>query len=752
MRDTKPQACLQGSVFYAEPADRRLGTKVRFSHHSSLARQRCKHFNASHASRRDARVGLRECPRGYIERMLECRACLQRCIRSIAGDQIAIQALRRPLLLTPHPASRPSRRRITAAAAVWKGEPQDALSAHLPNRKSSNSLSISATSKGNDDKALKKELEWLKDPVKLADHVHYTLRAQNIDKALNLCRLASKSMACIVAWNHVIDWHVKNKRVNTAIDIYNEMKKRGQFPDSYTYMLLFRAVPIQKSGELKDYHGQMANKAVAIYNSMSSPTSRVKPSIMHTNAVLRLCSLARNMDLLWSVASQIPESGPGSADHITYNILLSAIRFGAMGPGTGEMVYVEQIAENRNQAVNEGRRIWQEIIPRWRAGEVTIDAALVRSMAKLLTFSKRMEDWDDVLNLVQQTTNIERLVPPLGSSGRSTEHVPLPASGEQDVEAQTSNAEDSDGWVPTPASNAFKPVQISNGDQKKKHSIAYVKPENGILNVILEACTNMRVPKAAHAYWDLFTKEHDVHPDLDNYECLLRLLRVNRSSRRVAQLMAEMKDEGIAPTPRTFRIAMGACARDKNNANVVENMSVIVDQMMTASKYVDIATLDEYLNIAFVTDDRPEIAKALNKVHMVLARLQRQVQTKDTIVTKGYKDRIVQFFRNVTGRVDRFSQGKDVPKEEREMWQKRRAEYDGIILSEHVKQRRASKQGEAAVIEAGEGAERTSRVRRPTEMRGSGLQKQNWPSRMEQQKQREQKRNVKMERARLRRV
>ncbi|KAF2167717.1 hypothetical protein M409DRAFT_21869 [Zasmidium cellare ATCC 36951] len=686
--------------------------------------------------------------------MLECRACVQRCIRALTGDEVL---LRRPLLLTPHLANQQRRRRVATAAPIRIDESQDALSSHFgkPNSKSPNKLSVATTPRGSDDKALKKELEWLKDPVKLADHVHYTLRDKNVEKAINLCRLASKSMSCIVAWNNVIDWHVKNQKVNAAIDIYNEMKKRGQFPDSYTYMLLFRAVPIEKSHELKDFHGQMANKAVAIYNSMSSPTSRVKPSIMHTNAVLRLCSLARNMDLLWSVASQIPESGPGSADHITYNILLAAIRYGAMGPGTGELVYVEQVAENRNQAVNEGRRIWQEVIPRWRSGEVIIDAALVRSMAKLLTFSKRMEDWDDVLNLVQQTTNIQRLIPPLGSPERNTDHVPLPADGEQDVEEQTSNSEDSEGWVPTPASNAFKPVQLSAGertDGKKRHNIAYVKPENGILNVLLEACTNMRVPKAAHAYWDLFTREHDVHPDLDNYECLLRLLRINRSSRRVSQLMTEMKDEGIKPTPRTYRIAMGACARDRNNANVVENMTIIVDQMMKATKQPDLYTLDEYLNIAFLTDDQPAITKALDKAHAVMHRLQRQLLSKGPEVPQGYKERIVQFYRHMTGCVDTFSKRKDVPKEEREKWLERRSEYDSLT-SEYWKQGRTSKREDVRAVSSDDAQMRSRRPRRNASD-GPGLQKQKRAGGGSDsyKEVREQKRDVKMEKRRMRRA
>lgn len=612
---------------------------------------------------------------------------MQRCIRAIAGDEATIQSLRRPLLLTPTLANRPSRRRATTAAAVRKDGPQDALSSHVAKLDKSVSRRLNAlvVSKGTDERALKKELEWLKDPVKFADHVHYTLRSNDVGKAINLCRLASKQMPCVVAWNHVINWHVRNQKLNAAIDIYNEMKKRGQFPDSYTYMLLFRAAPMDKAdpSKVQGYKSNVAEKAVAIYNSMSSPTSRVKPSIMHTNAVLRLCSLARNMDLLWNVASQIPGSGPGSADHITYSILLSAIRFGAMGPGAGELVYVEQIAGNRNQAVNEGRRIWQEVIPRWRAGEVMIDAALVCSMAKLLNFSKRMEDWDDVLNLVQQTTNIPRLIPPLGSPERNTDHIPQLDDGE-DAEEQHSTSEDSEGWVPTPASNAFKPINASTNDEgrpRKGRSLAYVQAENGTLNVLLTACTHMRIPKTAHAYWDLLLKEHDVFPDQKNYECMLRILRLNRSSRKVAELIKHMREEGVKPNPRTYRVAMSACARDKNNTNVVDNMTVIVDEMMRQVQEPDLSTLDEYLNIAKITDDRAALTKALDKAHEIVHRLHEQLQSMDARITPEYHGRVRQFFRHISGLVDTFSQGEEMSKEEVKKWQGRRAEYDRMLTA-----------------------------------------------------------------------
>lgn len=72
------------------------------------------------------------------------------------------------------------------------------------------------------------ELKYLKDPLKLADHVRYVLSQDDGEKALALVRMSSKQLANTVSWNHMIDWQMKNRRANAALDTYNEV-----FPACY---------------------------------------------------------------------------------------------------------------------------------------------------------------------------------------------------------------------------------------------------------------------------------------------------------------------------------------------------------------------------------------------------------------------------------------------------------------------------------------------------------------------------------------
>lgn len=68
-----------------------------------------------------------------------------------------------------------------------------------------------------------RELEWLEDPAKLADHVRYTLRTEDENKARELVTTASKRMQCTVSWNHLIDYLMSKQKINEAVKTYNDV-------------------------------------------------------------------------------------------------------------------------------------------------------------------------------------------------------------------------------------------------------------------------------------------------------------------------------------------------------------------------------------------------------------------------------------------------------------------------------------------------------------------------------------------------
>lgn len=73
------------------------------------------------------------------------------------------------------------------------------------------------------ERAVREELKWLRDPLKLAERVRATLQKNDEEKALALVRAASKSMNCVVSWNHIIDHNMRQGKTRIGHKLYNEV-------------------------------------------------------------------------------------------------------------------------------------------------------------------------------------------------------------------------------------------------------------------------------------------------------------------------------------------------------------------------------------------------------------------------------------------------------------------------------------------------------------------------------------------------
>ncbi|PPJ57433.1 hypothetical protein CBER1_01432 [Cercospora berteroae] len=514
------------------------------------------------------------------------------------------------------------------------------------------------------EKALRKELQYLKDPLKLADHVDYVLRCEQPDKALDLCRLASKSMNCIVSWNHVVAWHAHNGRPVKAMAIFNEMKKRGQFPDSYTYMRLLTAL-----SESKDEVG----KIVSIYHGMCSPSSKVKPNTSHTSAALRACSLAGDMDALWGIVSRLPEKGPNAPDAKVYTTILQAIRHNALGAEAD----VSLLEAQRQDAVNEGRRIWQEVISKWRESALVLDESLVVAMADLLLLSNRLQDRDNVLDLIHQTTGLERQIAPVGSEERRSGHVPVERPVHE--EARTAPAEGHHDFTPVPSFYAFKPVTpaMRSDKSKRPQALVWVRPGNGILAMLIRTCDVMRTPKALNSYWDILTSApHRVTPDPANFHDMLNVLRNSRSSERASHVLQRMHDEaGVKPLPMTYILAMRICARDRNNPNIIDIATDIINDMEKHLHPLDMQTLQMYISLAQKTNNGPNIIEALNRVLELEEKIfNSDPQTKS--IAPEHNAVAMDVYAAMRSAIDQLLVRNLIPKGAEEHWQEVRKKVD----------------------------------------------------------------------------
>ncbi|KAK3203110.1 hypothetical protein GRF29_112g239218 [Pseudopithomyces chartarum] len=585
--------------------------------------------------------------------MLRSRARLSRCIRALDTPSLQTQPLRRdglPVLSATQQRSASSSTRETHRSAedsrstsksnerppqrrvAWEDSPAARNQKTWENRALRRPVDREAMrNEGKNEMWLgkrdprmtqaewdrrRKELMFLHDPLEVAAFVKQELAKGRTKEMLQLVCMASHSMQVIVSWNHIID-HMMKTNVNDAMKTYNDMKKRGQFPDSYTYTIVLRG--LAENAQLSG----IASKAIAVYHSMSAPNSRVQPAIIHTNAALTVCARSLDMDALWGFAAKIPEGGPGSADARTYTIILNAIRRNLLvsAPfGEGE----NELAQRRERGVVEGRRIWGDVVKKWRNADLVMEEELVCAMGRLLLVGSRPRDWDDVLSLVEQTMDIARLVPRLGTKERRSFPQIRAPNTSQNLRF------DDDHLAPNqPPERGIEFTSLTSVTPRTQ-PLTFATPSNDTLSMILEACQKTIVPEAATDYWNLLTDSipsgYGVVPDAENFHHRLRILRATRDSNAATRVLThDLQPKDLKPG--TFRLAMSTCVRDKNNVDALKNATLLLDLMMKSLPDADPKSALRYADLAAsLPNAKPEdLTSALTHLHPVTKSLRLQL-------------------------------------------------------------------------------------------------------------------------------
>ncbi|KAI9729718.1 MAG: hypothetical protein M1834_006669 [Cirrosporium novae-zelandiae] len=469
---------------------------------------------------------------------------------------------------------------------------------------------------------------WFKDPSKLAEFTLNTINKGNVKWALTRVRDMSKEMDCTVSWNHLVDHAMKQEHTSIALKLYNEMKKRGQYPDSHTYTIILRGFANSR------HPAQVIDKALSVYHSMFVPNSRVKPSIIHTNAIINVCGLLRNLDAMYGVTAKLPESGPGAPDHITYTEILNAIYHDAVEPVSHDET-PEQRSSRQEKAIMDGKRLWPDVVSRWKSGTLKMDERLVNAMGRLLLLGSP-KDNDDVLSLVHQTMGVPRQIPSLGSPEHMARHVPgikdISQERYRDQEHEDSESPKAE-LVPSPrlptdsndpSGSEFKPLEETpasadprnqkfiNGSRIPKiHPFSFARASNATLSLVMESCIRLRVKNTAAKYWSMLTDPHsyNVIPDTNNLHNYLRILRDARASTDTLSVIQSLPNEALRPS--SFLIALSTCYRNRKNPTAFQNATEIIQMMTNKFEDAQPRPLAKYAALARDTENGIKMQQAL---------------------------------------------------------------------------------------------------------------------------------------------
>ncbi|OHE90753.1 pentatricopeptide repeat domain-containing protein [Colletotrichum orchidophilum] len=483
--------------------------------------------------------------------MLPCKACLTRALQPFSGKASFSEipsAL--PALYHGPPGSqrRLAHRKATpttAAGRAFLKEAQD----------------IARTSDGDDkdlaekrrkqklDWAVSKHLEHLENPFNVAKHVEATLEKGRFDEALLLVQRASgKDNNLVVAWNHLIKYQIMGmKRVNYAISLFNDMKKRGQSPNEQTFTIIF-------TGCAKSRDPKAASpKALGIYKMMLKEDAKIQPNSIHLNAVLQCCGRAGDVENMFTLADTADAKSGRKNTAYTYTAIINTLRAEAENQDNRKGQSLQEHIETVEQAIKRCKQIWEEVMRNWRNGKLEIDEDLVCAMGRVLLLGGN-QDRGRILSMLEETMSV-----------RDYNRAPT-----GDDYAHRIN--DEMKGISVPGSIKRKATVLSP-------KIKYAVPRSNTLSLVLAIVREQRQTKLGVKYWDLFVHYYGVKPDTDNYHQMIRLYERSGSSKDAAKAVRLMPSDKPVP-PIVYRRALSACNNNNMSQNAFVDATSVLNTML----------------------------------------------------------------------------------------------------------------------------------------------------------------------------
>ncbi|KAF2673172.1 hypothetical protein BT63DRAFT_148567 [Microthyrium microscopicum] len=430
----------------------------------------------------------------------------------------------------------------------------------------------------------KKEIVWLQaDEKSFAERIEQLLAEGKESFAYALVQLQSKDKdAAVIGWNllikHRMEYAIPNHA--QARRYFNDMKKRGQSPDAYTYGIMLSGF---------DNHPRpttVVETAWQVFNTMLKDGSRVKPTILHFNKMIHLAGRAGNMELFWRLIQLIPEEGEQAADAKTYNFIFSSLR--AYLDKTKEDTSNTKSRQDEHEIFDAGRAIWGAVINAWTRGSVQIDSPLVFAYCRFLQTSTESFYWDQVYSVVEQTTGIKRCggvsttVPGLQQRLKSGELTP---SSERQLQKEIYSVYD-------PPANEGSYATL-------------VKPSRFLLSMLMETATRLQQTSSANYYWDILVDHHDVKPDVVNVKNYLQALRAARASRDLVKVITKLDRSQI--DHGTYRIGMSGCTKNSWRTGSCRDAIVLYKHRQDIFDQPDAKVVESFAAAIKVADDEEKI-------------------------------------------------------------------------------------------------------------------------------------------------
>lgn len=407
------------------------------------------------------------------------------------------------------------------------------------------------------------------------------------------------------------------------------MKKRGQKPNSKTYTIMLKGLSrVDPSPRLDP-----VKTALSIYRSITAENSAVRLNVIHTNAMIEVCTRQGDMNTLWRVAGGMPEEGNGSPDPFTYTAILRGIANSCRKEV--EQMNPEDfngIQEAKAKAIKEGKRVWADAIHQWVNGQPAIDGVVAQTMASLLLDGGTDQDCYHVFAMYSQITGIpifarrpppetpreknETITPKQHIGAEETEDVPFVDGTGMPIEKHARKPDNYEEYMAEneeTVDDVFDPISPNMAGNKP---LPYLQVGNRELSTILEACMSMNQGAGAgKAYWQHLTQESNpdrVTPDPGSFDQYMRLLRLSRSSRAALELIRDEMVPAKLVDVVSFHIAFTCFLRDHRNINIFKISNELLEIMDRSVLSPDLRVLENYLKLVKILSENPHLLMSLN--------------------------------------------------------------------------------------------------------------------------------------------
>lgn len=226
------------------------------------------------------------------------------------------------------------------------------------------------------------DVSQLDNSYTISQHVKTLLSEEKVPQAIHLCRMAKSAGS--VGMNQVLQHLVQHKDHNTAVQVFNNMRKWGCAPTDRTSVIINKYL----ATSTKALTTVEVQRLLQSYEHSLRKTRSGSAKTILSNALLETLARRSSVNYAFAMYKDIPDSGSFSKDCRTYTTMLNMIS--------------NQPQPLTQSIISKRKQIWQEVEKRESEGTLVVDARLADAYCNALAGQTSTEYFDMIMEVQEK--------------------------------------------------------------------------------------------------------------------------------------------------------------------------------------------------------------------------------------------------------------------------------------------------------------------------------------------------------------